>query len=185
MEFQEILRIYSLDVILIAAIVCAVMAILRRYCKAFYERVGQYLPFFLAVGLYLIYDLAVNHFDALEAAISKGLQCAVCSVLLKTAFEEWICKEKKVSLPKDRTLFAAMGVLSTVTDLAHAKELAKSFTSALEALKLESPQADFNELCLEALERVLPAAGDEKLIELASALAGTLRTLEDSSVDKK
>ena len=109
------------------------------------------------------------------------MQCAVCAVLLKTAFEEWICKEKKVSLPKDRTLFAAMGVLSTVTDLAHAKELASRFTAALEQIRAQRPEAELGELCLLALEEVLPAVSDEKLIELASALAGTLRALEDST----
>lgn len=181
MQFQEIIRIYSLDIILIAGLVCVITALLRKYCRAFYERAGQYLPFVLAVALYLLYDMAVHHFDALEQAISKGLQCAVCAVLLKTAFEEWICKEKKVSLPKDRTLFAAMGVLSTVTDLAHAKELASRFTAALEQIRAQRPEAELGELCLLALEEVLPAVSDEKLIELASALAGTLRALEDST----
>ena len=86
-----------------------------------------------------------------------------------------------MSLPKDRTLFAAMGVLSTVTDLAHAKELASRFTAALEQIRAQRPEAELGELCLLALEEVLPAVSDEKLIELASALAGTLRALEDST----
>lgn len=179
MQFQEIIRIYSIDVILIAGLVCAITALIRKCRPAFYEKAGQYFPFVSAVAFYLLYDMALNHFDALEQAISKGLQCAVCAVLLKTAFEEWICKEKKVSLPKDRALLAAMGVLSSVTDWAHAKELALKFTVALEQARKQRLESELGELCLLALEEVLPSVSDGKLIELASALAGTLRALDD------
>lgn len=139
MQFLEIMKEYSIAVLIIAFIVCGFTALIKKFVPDDYKKFLTFVPFILGIILYAIYLLITKGFSGIlkPETITSGFECGAAATVYYVLYEQFI-RQKKLPIAVSKEKLLITGMLTNIVELECLEEVSEKIVNILKGDTAES-----------------------------------------------